>query len=254
MFHQLTSRQVRKRLSPRLPRYKMKTKQHTPSLEGFGAPCFFFCHDPDGTITYVSPSVQQVLGHSPELAIGSSFQMILVPDHPLNADVARCEDACLDLREQYNFLRVVFDSEGNEKVLAIQTNGAPNENGEIEFIQGIAMDVTETYFECERLIAKLAHLRSIRSKLKPRELQVLELLVAGRLNKQIAVDLSVSMRTVESIRSRIMSKLNAHHVAQIATMESEIRLLQTVLSPMRSLFEKYANYVETQIEATGAGC
>lgn len=222
--------------------------RHIPSIEGFGAPCFFFSHDTEGTITYVSPSIEEVLGHSPELAVGANFRMILVPDHPLNADVALCEDENLDLCKQYNFLRVVIDADGKERVLAIQTNGSPNDEGEIEFVQGLAMDVTDTYFECERLLAKLAHLQAMRDKLKPRELQVLELLVAGRLNKQIANDLSVSMRTVESIRSRIMQKLNVHHVAQAATIESEVKLLQTVLAPMRSIFEQYANYVETHIE------
>lgn len=230
----------------------MKTKTHQPVIEKFGAPCFFFCHDTEGIITYVSPSVEAVLGHSPDDAIGLHFQTMLVDGHPLNADVAMCEEKSFELCQQYNFLRVVLDADGKERVLAVQTNGAPDEAGEIEFVQGLAMDVTETYFECEKLLAKLAHLRSMRDKLKPRELQVLDLLVAGRLNKQIANDLSVSMRTVESIRSRIMQKLNAHHVAQVASMESEVRLLQTALAPMRSIFEQYANYVETQIEPAPA--
>ena len=53
------------------------------------------------------------------------------------------------------------------------------------------------------------------SKLTTRELQVLERIVAGRLNKQIADDLSISIKTVEAHRANIMEKLNANTVADL---------------------------------------
>ena len=46
----------------------------------------------------------------------------------------------------------------------------------------------------------LAHLTA-------REQQVLERIVAGRLNKQIADDLGISIKTVEAHRANIMEKL-----------------------------------------------
>jgi FixJ family two-component response regulator len=53
------------------------------------------------------------------------------------------------------------------------------------------------------------------SKLTPREQQVLERIVAGRLNKQIADDLGISIKTVEAHRANIMDKLNAGTVADL---------------------------------------
>ncbi len=49
-----------------------------------------------------------------------------------------------------------------------------------------------------------------------REAQVLERIVAGRLNKQIADDLGISIKTVEAHRANIMEKLGANTVADSA--------------------------------------
>jgi FixJ family two-component response regulator len=52
-------------------------------------------------------------------------------------------------------------------------------------------------------------------RLTPREQQVLERIVAGRLNKQIADDLGISIKTVEAHRANIMDKMNANTVADL---------------------------------------
>jgi FixJ family two-component response regulator len=53
------------------------------------------------------------------------------------------------------------------------------------------------------------------ARLTPREQQVLERIVSGRLNKQIADDLGISIKTVEAHRANIMDKLNAGTVADL---------------------------------------
>ena len=53
------------------------------------------------------------------------------------------------------------------------------------------------------------------AKLTPREQQVLERIVAGRLNKQIADDLGISIKTVEAHRASIMDKTNSGTVADL---------------------------------------
>ena len=56
---------------------------------------------------------------------------------------------------------------------------------------------------------------ALMGKLTAREAQVLERIVAGRLNKQIADDLGISIKTVEAHRANIMEKLNANTVADL---------------------------------------
>ena len=62
---------------------------------------------------------------------------------------------------------------------------------------------------------KAANRDALMSKLTTREAQVLERIVAGRLNKQIADDLGISIKTVEAHRANIMEKLNANTVADL---------------------------------------
>lgn len=53
------------------------------------------------------------------------------------------------------------------------------------------------------------------ARLTAREQQVLERIVAGRLNKQIADDLGISIKTVEAHRANIMEKLAVTTVADL---------------------------------------
>jgi len=52
-------------------------------------------------------------------------------------------------------------------------------------------------------------------QLTPREREVLELIVAGRLNKQIADDLGISIKTVEVHRARVMEKMGVNSLAEL---------------------------------------
>jgi RNA polymerase sigma factor (sigma-70 family) len=54
--------------------------------------------------------------------------------------------------------------------------------------------------------------------LTAREREVLQLIVAGKLNKQIADDLGISIKTVEVHRSRVMEKMGADSVAELVQL------------------------------------
>jgi len=55
-------------------------------------------------------------------------------------------------------------------------------------------------------------------RLTQREREVLGLIVGGRLNKQIADDLGISIKTVEVHRSRVMEKIGANSVAELVQL------------------------------------
>ncbi len=54
--------------------------------------------------------------------------------------------------------------------------------------------------------------------LTPREREVLKLILVGRLNKQIADDLSISMKTVEVHRSRALEKMQVKTAIELAAL------------------------------------
>jgi len=61
------------------------------------------------------------------------------------------------------------------------------------------------------------------AKLTPREKEVFELVVAGRLNKQIAALLGTSERTVKAHRARIMEKMQVDSVAGLVQADGWLR-------------------------------
>ena len=81
----------------------------------------------------------------------------------------------------------------------------------LDLVERMLMHARESFAEHQLSITREAML----SKLTGREAQVLERIVAGRLNKQIADDLGISIKTVEAHRANIMEKLGANTVADL---------------------------------------
>ena len=54
--------------------------------------------------------------------------------------------------------------------------------------------------------------------LTPREREVLDHVIMGRKNKEIAFDLGISPRTVEIHRARVMAKMQARNLSQLVRM------------------------------------
>ena len=63
-----------------------------------------------------------------------------------------------------------------------------------------------------------AEARAQLDSLTPREREVLDMVVAGKLNKSIAYELSISQRTVEVHRARLMKKMGARNMAELMRM------------------------------------
>jgi len=62
------------------------------------------------------------------------------------------------------------------------------------------------------------------ANLSARERQVLDGLVAGKANKNIAFDLGISARTVEIYRANVMTKMNAASLSELVRMALAVGL------------------------------
>lgn len=106
-------------------------------------------------------------------------------------------------------------------------------NGAIDFIekpfsdevllQSIARAVQEA---SSKLDADAAQARTIEklTSLSDREIQVLKGVVQGQANKTIALELSLSPRTVEVYRAGLMNKMQAKSLAELVRMVMDIDL------------------------------
>jgi FixJ family two-component response regulator len=71
---------------------------------------------------------------------------------------------------------------------------------------------------------KVADLRTRQESLTARERQVMALLVAGRVNKQIAAEIAISEVTVRLHRGQIMRKMRASSLADLIRIADKIKL------------------------------
>ncbi len=71
-------------------------------------------------------------------------------------------------------------------------------------------------------MAQIADIRDRMTRLTRREHQVLTHVIAGRLNKQIAIDLVISEKTVKVHRGRVMEKVCVRSVAELTRLCEKI--------------------------------
>ena len=69
------------------------------------------------------------------------------------------------------------------------------------------------------------------ASLTPREREVMDQIIAGQLNKQIADELSICVKTVEFHRARVMEKMGVHSVAELVQMTLGFSLVSSRASP-----------------------
>src|SRR6266849_6017389 len=72
----------------------------------------------------------------------------------------------------------------------------------------------------------VAGLRSRLETLTPREHEVMRLVAAGRLNKQIAAEIGLSEQTVKLHRGQVMRKLRARSLAELVRIADKLQLSQ----------------------------
>jgi FixJ family two-component response regulator len=71
---------------------------------------------------------------------------------------------------------------------------------------------------------ELSEIRARLATLTPREREVLEYVVAGKLNKQIAGDLGTVEQTVKVHRAHVMQKMRAQSVAELVRLTERCRI------------------------------
>lgn len=138
------------------------------------------------------------------------------------------------LLERHSPLPIVFITGHGDVPMAVDTmkKGAMDfiqkpfkENDLVRLVEKMLLLAKEAFSDQQLA----ANREALISRLTSREAQVLERIVAGRLNKQVADDLGISIKTVEAHRANIMEKLGANTVADLL----KIALGQTTATPAK---------------------
>jgi FixJ family two-component response regulator len=71
---------------------------------------------------------------------------------------------------------------------------------------------------------KLDSLRALVASLTPRERQVFDLIVRGKINKQIAYELGTTERTIKAHRHQVMEKMQVASFAELVSIAERLGL------------------------------
>src|SRR2546426_1068429 len=96
-----------------------------------------------------------------------------------------------------------------------------NMNNKVAVVTGASAGIGEATLGRE---GEIRALRDCYASLTPRERQVMALVAAGLLNKQVGGELNISEITVKAHRGQVMRKMKADSLADLVTMAARLRL------------------------------
>ncbi len=192
-------------------------------------PVIYIVDDDDGMRRAMASLVTTVGYHPVVFARPTEFLVKLDRSQPgcLVLDVRMPEMSGLEVQQQLNrsgsILPVILVSGHADVPMAVQAMKA----GAFDFLQKPFRDqdlldrinaALELDAANRRSVERLADLKRRATTLTPREREVMSLVVDGRANKVIAIDLELSERTVEIHRANVMTKMGATSVAHLVKM------------------------------------
>ncbi|MFA7555659.1 MAG: response regulator [Spongiibacteraceae bacterium] len=127
------------------------------------------------------------------------------------------------LNERNSILPIIFVTGHGDVPMAVEAM----QQGAIDFVQKpyreqLLLDKISTAIKQDEENRKTLQQRQVilesMKNLTPRESDVMKLMVEGKANKVIAIDLDISQRTVEIHRARVMEKLHANSLAHLVRM------------------------------------
>jgi two-component system response regulator FixJ len=192
-------------------------------------PTIYIVDDDDGMRRALTALMTTVGYHAVPFAKSTDFLAKHDPRQPgcLVLDVRMPEMSGLEVQQQLNrsgsLIPVILITGHGDIPMAVQAM----KDGAFDFLQKPFRDqelldrinaALKQDAENRAAVERLADVKARAESLTPREREVMALVVDGRANKVIAIDLGLSERTVEIHRANVMEKMGARSVAHLVKM------------------------------------
>jgi len=161
----------------------------------------------------------------------------LLEKTPLEGPGCLILDVCLPGLSGLDLQRILMERASRLPIIFISGQGTvpmsvqAMKDGALDFLvkpldkDDLVADVGWALDLSARTCAEHAEDRALQARfqtLSPRQVQVIRLVAAGKLNKQIAADLHIVEKTVKVHRSRAMQKLGARSVAELVRLADKL--------------------------------
>ncbi|MFL6549044.1 MAG: response regulator transcription factor [Povalibacter sp.] len=204
-----------------------------PAKDPHRKPVIYIVDDDEGMRRALTVLMTTVGYNAVAFARPAEFLAKYDPDQQgcLVLDVRMPEMSGLEVQQQLNrkgsLLPVILVTGHGDIPMAVQAM----KDGAFDFLQKPFRDqdlldrinaALKQDAENRAMVEQHADLRRRAESLTPREREVMALVVDGKANKVVAIDLGLSERTVEIHRANVMEKMGARSVAHLVKMQLKL--------------------------------
>lgn len=131
------------------------------------------------------------------------------------------------LKRRSNSLPVIFLTGHGDIPMSVQAM----KTGAVDFLTkpvqrhvllSSVQNALDQHDSLERVETRIRFIRECFGRLTAREREIFALVVAGKLNKQIAAQVGISERTVKAHRAQVMSKMQTNSLAELVRLAGEL--------------------------------
>lgn len=175
--------------------------------------------NPEGLITSMNPVAESLTGWNESESKQKNLQEILqLEENGLSGFLPKLLDQTLNGKSVsclVNDESILINRDGTKSFIDLSAAPIQNEDDQITGVVFTIRDISSRK-QAELELSEARQL--LENSLTPREKEILQLMVAGFTTKEIAFDLNISTRTVETHRQNMMTKLKAGDMTMLVRL------------------------------------
>ena len=141
--YELLSLTLERRVEGRTRELRESRERYRRLVEGLQDEYFFYATDPEGVITYLSPSVHTILGYLPDQMVGRNWREFVDKADPLYLEVEKVDRLRVAGLPTPLFYSPVLNANGGTRLFEFRDMPVRDADGRVIANEGIAKDVTE---------------------------------------------------------------------------------------------------------------
>ncbi|MCA9238387.1 MAG: PAS domain S-box protein [Planctomycetales bacterium] len=130
---------------------RQSERKYRRLVEGLKGDYVIYSHNADGVITYVSPSVRDVLGMPPDVIVGKNWRDLVGQDSFGRPAADRVDQAVEHGKTFHKLVVEIKHADGTPRLVEIQERPVFGFDGQYQAMEGIAKDVTEATLAAREL-------------------------------------------------------------------------------------------------------